>query len=229
MILFLASACPTPSLYRISANQPYTVKDGSNIPANFFTLPCELRNQIYHLLLTSAKPVNPWFMRGHNLEINLIRTNKAIQREAAWVLYGGNIFDFRPGFRLLYEGVGFIDRIGSHNARYIRHIQIDIFPLLYYPSDPRMANAISHDFSKIQSHCSNLKTLVVSQLGFLLLGVVSRDSRDPKIDAAEIIAGFDARARAITSLEEIIVDVPREFEAPCLMKKMEGHGWKFKR
>lgn len=59
--------------------------------------------------------------------------------------------------------------------------------------------------------------------------MVSQDSRDPKIDAAEIIAGFGARARTIASLEEIIVDVPRECQAPNPMEKMEGHGWKFKR
>ncbi|GES63071.1 hypothetical protein PENSUB_579 [Aspergillus terreus] len=194
------------------------------MPANFFTLPGELRNQIYHLL-TSAEPVNPWSKRGHNLATNLIRTNKTIQREAAWVLYGGNIFDFRPPVHLLYEGDAFLDRIGPHNARHIRHIQFDMFLLLFEdPREYRMFDAILRMFSKIQSDCSNLKTLVVSQVSFTVLEILLSG----QIDAAGVIADFDARARTIASLEGIILDVPRESQVPYLREKMEGHGWKFK-
>lgn len=66
----------------------------------FFSLPCELRNQIYELVLSQQEMIDPWIPsndRRQKLNLELLSVNKTIYREASALFYAKNRFDFSMG------------------------------------------------------------------------------------------------------------------------------------
>ncbi|PVH69604.1 hypothetical protein DL98DRAFT_168715 [Cadophora sp. DSE1049] len=102
---------------------------------NIFSLPSELRNNIYEQLLVLQKPVAcstqqrlKQFQLGA-LTPGLLRANKAVHLEASSMLYAQNRFDFTM---CTSENVtSFLKQIGRNNASYIVHICID-FPKFHH-------------------------------------------------------------------------------------------------
>lgn len=59
------------------------------MPASFLSLPAKLRSEIYKHLLVRREPIDPW-SGNHELELNLLSTNKASLHEAGSIFYGRN-------------------------------------------------------------------------------------------------------------------------------------------
>jgi len=119
----------------------------------------------------------------------------------------------------------FLDQIGRHNASHIRLICID-FPDFRDLSQPNIA--LGDDsvriLAKIQSDCTNLSTLTTSLASTNAMEVKLDALGSPQI-AGETLALVDARFRAISSLEEVVVEVYEDGPSVDIRRKMEGHGW----
>ena len=99
--------------------------------SNFFSLPRELRDRIYELVLLHQGLIDPWFDydRRQKLTLELLLVNKTIHRETSSLFYAQNRFDFTMGTP---ENVAsFLGKIGRSNTDYIRHICVG-FPEFRY-------------------------------------------------------------------------------------------------
>jgi hypothetical protein len=129
------------------------------MPANFFSLPGELRNKVYHYLLVRGEPIDPWY-GDHELALNLLCVNKTIQHEANSLLYAQNYFDFTASNS---ERIArFLNRIGRNNASYIQYICIDFPNIRDLEDDINFEDDSASILAKIQSDCTNLMTLITS-------------------------------------------------------------------
>ncbi|KAK8062890.1 hypothetical protein PG997_014987 [Apiospora hydei] len=100
---------------------------------SLFSLPREIRDQVYQQCLQFLEALQPLAKRSRTnrgCAIPLLRTNKTVHAEACPVFYGQNRFAF-PYINLPEDIVAFLQRIGSRNAGYIRHVRIP-FPLLQH-------------------------------------------------------------------------------------------------
>jgi len=96
---------------------------------SFLSLPGELRNQIYQLVILDSKPIDPWSIGFNQLTPGLFRANKTIHHEATPLFYLRNCFDFtsKPA-----EDVDkFLRQTGQNNAAYIRHVRVGFPDLIY--------------------------------------------------------------------------------------------------
>lgn len=191
------------------------------MPASFLTLPAEIRNEIYVYLLVRREPLVPW-NGAHEIVPNVLCTNTTILHEARSLLYSHNRFDLTTWNPQLI--LQFLDNVGYINAGHLRCIRID-FPRL---RDLEDSVSLEEDslciLEKIQTHCTNLRTLMITP--------DSTNAREHQLDSfdspkicAKALALVDARFRAISSLEEIIVEVYEEGPSREIRRKMESHGW----
>jgi len=193
---------------------------------NFFSLPSEVRNTIYELILLSEEPIDP-YVYYHPLQDftpGLFRANKAVHREACSLLYAQNCFDFTS--RTLDDIVSFLTQIGRYNASYIRHIYID-FPKFKSLEAGSITLEDDSDFilATIQSDCPNLQTLKTS-LGSTNAMELRLDAQDtPKI-LGEALKLVDTRFRASSSLQEITVEAYEDAPSDQLRREMRDCGWK---
>jgi len=186
---------------------------------NFLSLPGELRNWIYELLLLHQEPIDPFdYTRRYKLTPGLLRTSKTVHREASSLLYAQNRFDF--SILIPKEVASFLEQIGRINANSIRHIIFN-FPALYLDRHDVDLNLI---LAKIQSDCAKLSTLTTRPY--------SAKNMERKLDAldnpklvAEALSLVDTRLRAILSLQEIIVEVYKDGLSDHIRKEMQSHGW----
>ena len=199
----------------------------SNMPPNFFSLPRELRDQIYKLVLLHQGPIDPCldYYREQKLTPGLLRANKTVHREASLLFYAQNQFDFTT---VTTEDVAsFLKQIGRNNADDIRHIYID-FPkfLCLDPGDVTLEDESVSILASIQSSCANLSTLTTS-----LYSTNSMELRLDELDYPEVVTEalklVDIHFRAISSLQEIIVEVYEDSPSDHITK-METRGWKIK-
>lgn len=185
---------------------------------NFLSLPGELSNKIYNHLLVREEPIDPW--GDHGLELNLCLANKTIHRETESVLYGQNSFDLSSSnSRLL---VGFLNRIGRDKAKHVRCLRINFPNIRYTEDDVSLEDDSVLILKKIQSECSDLKTLITSLPGLILLSLDALNN--PRI-IAKALELVDARFKAISSLQEVIAEVYGENITADTRMKMESFGW----
>ncbi|KAF2807990.1 uncharacterized protein BDZ99DRAFT_70906 [Mytilinidion resinicola] len=194
-----------------------------------FSLPSELRNNIYEHLLVLQEPIecltHPWLGQSQlgALTPGLLLVNKAVHREASSLLYAQNRFNLAvPDSELV---TAFLDQVGCNNAKHIRHIYLNF---------PEFGSLDRHDvtiqdgslriLAKIQRECTNLSTLTTS-LNSTNNTELELDELDSPNIAAEALALVDAQFRAILSLQEIIVEVYEEGPSACIRREMESHGW----
>jgi len=202
--------------------------------ANFLSLPSELRNNIYEQLLVLQQPITCpiRFWRRQLIRragatsaftLGLLRANKIIHFEASSILYGKNCFDLEC--RSSEDVALFLERIGRKNASYILHMNLD-FPEFQYldPTDITIQDDSIGILTKIQSDCINLKTLTLS--------LSSTDEMEARLDAldypkivVEALRLVNARFRAISSLQEIIVEVYEDGPNDHIRREMKKHGW----
>jgi hypothetical protein len=198
------------------------------MPANFLSLPSELRNNIYEQLLvlqeTVKFPIKPWLApsQAQALTPGLLRANKTIHLEASSILYGQNYFDFTS----TSENVtSFLEQIGHNNASYILYICVD-FPEFHCLDlhEITFEDDSVRILAKILSHCTNLIKLRTSLHSTNAMEVRLEALDYPKI-VAEGLALVDARFRAISSLQEIIVEVYEDGPSDYIRREMKNHGW----
>ncbi|KAJ5682062.1 uncharacterized protein N7477_002002 [Penicillium maclennaniae] len=188
------------------------------MPANFLGLPAELRNEIYVYLLVRKEPIDPW-NGDHGLDLNLLSTNTVILHEARSLLYGHNCFDLTPG-----RIPEFLDTIGFINASHLQCIRIDFPRLCDLEDEVSLEDVSLHMLEKIQSHCTNLRMLITAPESTNTMENWL-DSFDSPSICARALALIDARFRAISSLQEIVIEVYEEGPSTYIRKKMESHGW----
>ncbi|KAF4633894.1 hypothetical protein G7Y89_g4221 [Cudoniella acicularis] len=197
--------------------------------ANFLSLPSELRNNIYEQLLVLQEPVacptHPWFGQSQlrALTPGLLRANKTVHLEASSILYAQNRFDFT--MCTSEDVTSFLDQIGRNNASYILYTCVD-FPKFHYLDlhDVTLEDDSVRILAKIQSDCTRLGTLTTS--------LHSTNAMEVKLDAldypkvvGEALALVDARFRAISSLQEIIVEVYEDGPSDHIRREMKNRGW----
>jgi hypothetical protein len=189
---------------------------------SFLTLPRELRDKIYEFCLLHEEPICP--CDGYydkELTSGLILTNKTINREASMVLYR-NCFDFT---KITHEGVtSFLEKIGR-NVDYIQHVYID-FPKFHGLGIGNVA--IEDDDSSllahIQSNCINLKTLTASRRSAVLIDLQLSGLVNPAI-VTEALALVDTHFKAISSLQNIIIEARNGSLGDYIRGQLEGKGW----
>ncbi|MCJ1402140.1 hypothetical protein MMC11_005359 [Xylographa trunciseda] len=199
------------------------------MPTNFLNLPSEIRNNIYEQLLVLQEPVvclnSPWLGYSYirALTPGLLLANKTVHHEASSLLYSLNRFDFTNCTSK--HVVSFLEQIGRNNANYIRHICVD-FPEFHFLDlhDVTLTDDSVGILAKFQSDCNKLGTLTTS--------LQSTNTMELKLDAldhpkivAKAMALVNARFRAISTLQEIIVEVCEDGPNDYIRREMKGHGW----
>ena len=193
--------------------------------SNFFSLPRELRDRIYELVLLHQEPIAPWvgYYRRRDLTAELLHVNKDIHREASSLFYAQNRFDFTMGTP--EDVASFLRQIGPNNASYIRHICID-FPEFrcLEPDDVTLENDSVGILANIRSGCTNLSTLTTSlySTNAMELRLDALDS--PKV-VSEALNLVNTEFRAISFLQEIVVEVYEGGPSDYIRRKMESHRW----
>jgi len=192
--------------------------------ANFLKLPGELRNRVYELCLLRQEPVNPWidFNLRQELSPGLLRANKTVHREASSLLYAQNRFDFTMATP--EDVASFLGTIGRNNADCIRHVCVN-FPNLrdLEPGNVTLEEGSDGILANIQSGCANLRMLTTSLYSTYAMELRLDALDNPKI-VTEALTLVNTRFRAISSLQDIIVEVYEDGPS-YIRKKMENHGW----
>jgi hypothetical protein len=193
--------------------------------SNFFSLPRELRDQIYEPVLLHQEPIDPWvnYNRRQKLTPGLLRANKTVHREASSLFYAQNRFDFTMGTPK--DVASFLGQIGRNNADYIRHICVDFPKFLYLdPGDVTLEDDSVGILTNIQSGCANLSTLTTSLYSTNAMELRLDALDNPKV-VTEALKLVNTHFRAISSLQEIIVEVYEDGPSDHIRRKMESHGW----
>lgn len=197
----------------------------SDMSSNFFSLPQEIRDQIYELVLLHQELIDPWVdgNRRQNLTPGLLRANKAVHREVSSLFYARNRFDFTMGTP--EDVASFLGQIGRNNADHIRHICVDFPAFLYLePGDVTLEDDSVGILGNIQNGCANLSTLTTS--------LHSTNSMELRLDALdnpkivnEALKLVNTHFRAISSLQEIVVEVYEDGPSDHIRREFKSHGW----
>ncbi|KAG4276881.1 hypothetical protein FPRO04_14234 [Fusarium proliferatum] len=171
---------------------------------SFLSLPGELRNTIYEIILLQSEPIDPWLRYGLQVPTGLFCVSKTVHREASLLFYSQNRLDF--GGRDPEKLASFLKQIGPRNAKSIQHIIIDFPEFLYLdPGDVTIEEKSLSILGSIMSSCTGLITLKTS-----LYSTSSMELRLDNLDhfnlATEALHLVDTHFRAMPSLSEIILE-----------------------
>ncbi|CAO2655007.1 Nn.00g117400.m01.CDS01 [Neocucurbitaria sp. VM-36] len=195
------------------------------MPISFFSLPSELRNTVYELVLLHQEPIYPcvYYSQHQKLTPELFRANKAVHREASSLFYSRNSFDLTD--RTAESVASFLDQIGQKNAGYIRQIYID-FPTFSHldVDDIAIKDDSACILTNIQKHCTNLSTLTTSLYSTNAMELRLDAIEHPKI-VSEALRLADTYFRAIVSLQDIMLEVYEDGPSAHIRKEMKSHGW----
>ncbi|KAK4154705.1 hypothetical protein C8A00DRAFT_14217 [Chaetomidium leptoderma] len=208
-------------------NQQHTTVHES---IDFLSLPSELRNTIYDLLFLHERPISPW-LPSHFFDFcgrekhtpGLLRANKSIHREASSVFYGRNRFDFTAATP--DELVAFLKEIGTNNAGRIQHVLID-FPVFLHldRGDVTLQHGTIGILANIENGCANLRTITTSLQSTNRMQIRLDNLENPNV-AAEALKLADTSFRAISSLQEIILQLPGDTPMDHTRTVMGSCGW----
>ncbi|KAI8948200.1 hypothetical protein F4801DRAFT_469400 [Xylaria longipes] len=211
---------------------------------NFFSLPAEIRLQVYSELLVLPEPIvfeadsgppSPPLFRSNRdgLCPALLRVNKQVYSEASSLLYSNNRFRFPDIFVSISSATNsahiapFLRQIGSQ-ASLIRYICITIpaFLVFYDSQQDRVMFHEPHikNLELIRDTCTSITTLELS---------VPPDPAKYAIDdwpllAAEALDLLNTHLKAIPPLKEIVVNFQIHSDEDLSddrMKKMRDRGW----
>lgn len=198
----------------------------SDMLSNFFSLPREIRDQIYELVLLHQERIDPWVdgNRRQNLTPELLRANKAVHREASSLLYAQNRFDL-TAMDTPEDVASFLGQIGRNNADHIRHICVE-FPtfLCLEPGDVTLEDDSVGILANIQSGCANLRTLTTSLHSTSSMELML-DALDNHKIVNEALKLANTHFRAISSLQKIVVEVYEDGPSDHIRRRFESHGW----
>ena len=196
---------------------------------SILSLPGELRNNIYRLILSHQDPISfsnytYWLHDNRRKQHTpgIFRANKAIHHEASTFFYAENCFDFTTCNA--EAGASFLKRI-DRNAIHIQHIYLN-FPKFQYldPGDITLEDHSARLLANIQRSCANLRTVRTS-----LQSTTAMEYRLDKLDhlrvATEALKMVDTKFKAMPSLPEIIVEVYEDGPSDYIRRKMTEYGW----
>jgi hypothetical protein len=211
----------------------------SLVPISIFSLPVDIRNNIYRRVLIVPHPLYLFQDTGSQVVetfapdrpsrwLALLYTNRQIHDEARAVLYGLNSFTFMDTTQ--HQGgllQSFLNCIGSINAGLLSHLCIN-FPVVEsvdgQPGQAILREDDLYSLKLLQDKCTKLTTLET-----LIYGRNSRCLINPSYDDSQFIrealSQIDAQLKAIPSLEKIIVRSYDGTPAPAVMELMRGLGW----
>jgi hypothetical protein len=214
---------------------------GSPEESKFFSLPQQVRNDIYRRVLVVAHPLYLFQDTGSQEAelfapdrpfrwLALLYTNRQVHIEASAVLYGLNHFTFMNTIRSQANLVqSFLNRIRSVNAGHLSHMSIN-FPVAENVRGQAGKVILTEDDSRVlkllQEKCINLttlETLVYSQ-NSMDLTKASQNSDDSQF-IQEALSLIDGQLKAITSLSKIIVRFYNGPPTPEVMELMQHLGW----
>lgn len=154
----------------------------------------------------------------------ILFTSKKVHSEGSRVLYSRNCFGLHGSQPETLTW--FLDLIGTQNASFLRHISID-FPNFdsLHMGEVTLQKESVQALKLIQNKCTNINTLELS-LESTTEMEYTIDARDSPRIAAEALALADSHFRAISSLEDVIVNVYYEAPSYDLREEMRGLGWK---
>ncbi|RYP70490.1 hypothetical protein DL771_005427 [Monosporascus sp. 5C6A] len=191
---------------------------------NFFSLPRELRDQIYELCLLHEEAINPWadYYQRKERTSGLFRASKTVHHEASSLFYTQNRFDFTT---TTSEAVAsFLGTIGR-NADHIRHVIVNFPQFLHLePGDVTLEDSYVSIIANIQSGCANLSTLTTSLYSTNAMELTLDAIDDPKV-VTEALKLVDTQFRTISSLQDIIVELYEDGPNDHIRSEMESYGW----
>ncbi len=204
----------------------------------FFSLPREIRNKIYNIVLIVAHPVYLFRDAGSRVEtfapdrpfrwLSLLYTNRQTHSEAIPVLYGMNNFslvDTTPQQLGLLES--FVDCIGSVNAGLLSHLCIN-FPVAEsidgQPGKVKLRDDSLQSLKLLREKFTKLTTLEIFVHSKGSKGLIRTDQDNSQF-IQDGLSQIDAQLKTIPSLNRVIVRVFDETPIPSVIELMQGLGW----
>ncbi|PWY87949.1 hypothetical protein BO94DRAFT_624090 [Aspergillus sclerotioniger CBS 115572] len=198
--------------------------------AKFFSLPIEIRYNIYEQLLVVPHPLHVFQDPGCPIEVfapakpyawlALIYVNQQISAEARTILYGANRFDFqemetvrRPPSLL----ESFFSCIGPVNAGFLSHICIN------FPDTEREAGQLG-DIRLRDDGLQRLRVLQEQCTGLKTLEFLKEDQIKNEL-VKEVLLDINASVRSIGSLNNIVLRSYSGPVAPSVRELLQGLGW----
>jgi hypothetical protein len=188
----------------------------------FLSLPGELRNQIYELLLLREHPID--FVRCDSLRVSnpppgapvvaLLRVNKAIHREAASLLYGANCFDF-VGHSI--SPIPFSRQVGATNMAHLGHLRVYLF-------------IDSTNLACIRDSCTGLRR--VTAFVPFVHEIAEPENEESRRGLVRALSARDAGFRSVASLREFFLESKNpggeEESRTFIEREMVRLGWKLR-
>ncbi|KAJ5139053.1 uncharacterized protein N7515_003901 [Penicillium bovifimosum] len=190
---------------------------------SLLSLPSELRIEIFKYLLVQREPIVIRQRPFHELEPNILSTNKLFLVEGRPLLYGYNCFSFGP-YSSDMALPHFIDVIGSINASHLWNIYIDFPNVCKIEDEVSLRDESLHMLKMIQEKCTNLQKLTTAAETTYEMEAKLESFDSPKLydKALGLVA---AHFRTIPSLQKVVVEVYEEGTSLDIRKKMENLGW----
>ena len=206
----------------------------SDMSFNFLGLPPEIRDRVYEHLLIQQKPIR-LLDRRQELTVGLLRVNKLVHREASALLYTKNHFNLSADPDHEEAEVEFLKTIGKENAGNIKHIRMrlpwvenfDIEDEGLTLEDFCFQDDSDSLFTIMKRTCTKLRSLTMSRSSIRDFDFSLVLLRNPEM-AITVIKRFNAKIRAIPSLQEIIVEVKEFLVLNDAREQMEACGWRLK-
>lgn len=245
----------TTDLATIHKLRPVPVQQTSSSPFRFLSLPSELRNKIYKLILVSNSPIevgacsamSPSPMYREPLDwdwswprsTSMLLVSRQIYHEAEAILYSHNFFVmYSPRLDLLEC---FLNHIGPVKASLLSHLYIN-YPIMETfphcrPGEVKLQRDGLRSLRLLQQKCTNLRKLTLGEfvkipfVGFLdnlCVHVVNSVNIRPILH--EYFVRVNTELQAITSLAEVTVHLPGLNSIDILLREaleeaMREFGW----
>jgi hypothetical protein len=232
-----ASPDPPP---RAGLRSEETISEGtSSVPANFFSLPDDIRNNIYRRVLVVAHPLFLFQDTGSEVvetfgpEIPrqwfaFLHVNRQVRDEASAVLYGSNKFHFMDTTQHQRDLIqSFLNCIGSVNGGLLTHLCIN-FPVAEgvegQPGKVMLREDDLGSLKLLQEKCTHLTTLET-----ILDRKHSEGLMNPSLDDSQInrdtLTQIDVLLKSFSSLDMVIVRFYGGAPIPSVMQLMQSFGW----
>lgn len=207
---------------------------------SFFSLPNEIRNDIYKRVLAVPHPLYLFQDTGCPVEafaperpsqwLALLYTNRQISDEARAILYGINQFTLqevetiqRPGSLLK----SFLNCIGPVNAGWLSHLCIN-FPATEriegQPGEIKLREDSLQSLQLLQKECTKLKTLETLIYSQNSSDLVKEDLNNTGF-VRDVLLEINAQFRGIASLNKVIVRVYNGSPSPSVKEFLQELGW----
>ncbi|CAG9943827.1 unnamed protein product [Clonostachys rosea f. rosea IK726] len=209
-----------------------------SIMACFLSLPAENRISIYHEVFGAGQTF--FLFPGGGTQVHALAptksrrwnaflfTNRLIYSEAREIVYGANRFVLvdvtHTQTGLLYN---FLGGIGPANASLITHLAIS-FPVMDRVEGQEGEFALRGDSLRalelLRAQCTRLKTLELQVHRQNSAGLTEEKDCDSEF-ARVALPRIDQQLKAISSLEQVVVEVYEKALMPSVENAMQALGW----